>query len=47
MTEIIVSTDGSEASQQVLPLAASWARGLKLKLILLGVATAAADFDRR
>jgi nucleotide-binding universal stress UspA family protein len=37
MTELVVSTDGSEQSQQVLPLAASWARGLKLKLTLIGV----------
>lgn len=37
LTELVVSTDGSESSQQILPLAASWARGLKLKLVLIGV----------
>jgi nucleotide-binding universal stress UspA family protein len=37
MTEIVVSLDGSEASEAVLPVAVSWARELKLRLVLVGV----------
>lgn len=37
MTEIVVATDGSEESEQILPLAAKWARDFKLRLILIGV----------
>lgn len=39
MTEIVVSTDGSEDSEQILPLAAEWARSMKLKFTLVGVAS--------
>ena len=37
MAEIIVSLDGSEASEVVLPVAVAWARELKLRLALVGV----------
>lgn len=37
MVEIVVSLDGSPASEQIMRLAVDWARSLKLKLILVGV----------
>jgi nucleotide-binding universal stress UspA family protein len=37
MSELIVSLDGSEVSEQVLPTAVAWARELKLRLALVGV----------
>jgi nucleotide-binding universal stress UspA family protein len=40
MLEVVASLDGSIASEQVLPLAAEWARSLKLRLILIGVVAA-------
>ena len=43
MTEIVVSTDGSEDSEQILPLAADWARSMKLGLTLVGVASEKSD----
>lgn len=43
MTEIVVSTDGSEDSEQILPLAAEWAKSMKLKFTLIGVASEKSD----
>ena len=40
MLEVVASLDGSVASEQVLPLAAEWARSLKLSLVLVGVVAA-------
>jgi nucleotide-binding universal stress UspA family protein len=40
MLEVVASLDGSVASEQILPLAAEWARGLKLRLVLVGVVAA-------
>jgi nucleotide-binding universal stress UspA family protein len=40
MLEIVASLDGSVASERILPLAASWARTLKLNLVLVGVVAA-------
>lgn len=40
MLEVVASLDGSVASEQALPLAAEWARTLKLRLILVGVVAA-------
>jgi nucleotide-binding universal stress UspA family protein len=37
MTEIVVALDGSDESELALPLAAQWARELKLTLTLVGV----------
>ena len=37
MIEIVASLDGSAASEQVLRIAADWARTMKLKIILVGV----------
>ncbi len=46
MTEIVVSTDGSEDSEQILPLAAEWARSMKLKFTLIGVASEKSETTR-
>lgn len=40
MLELVASLDGSVASERILPLAASWARSLKLRLVLVGVVAA-------
>ena len=40
MLEVVASLDGSVASEQALPLAAEWARSLKLRLVLVGVVAA-------
>ncbi|MCX7621377.1 MAG: universal stress protein [Acidimicrobiales bacterium] len=37
MSEIVVSTDGSSASEQIIPLAVDWAAAFKLRFILVGV----------
>jgi nucleotide-binding universal stress UspA family protein len=37
MTEIVASLDGSPASEQILGLAAYWARNMKVRLTLVGV----------
>jgi nucleotide-binding universal stress UspA family protein len=37
LTEIIVALDGSNESEQVVPLAVDWAQDLKLRLVLAGV----------
>lgn len=37
MSEIVVTTDGSSASEQIIPLAVDWASAFKLRLILVGV----------
>jgi nucleotide-binding universal stress UspA family protein len=37
MSEIVVATDGSPASEQILPLAVTWAHQLKLTLTMVGV----------
>ncbi len=39
MTEIVVSTDGSAESEQIIPLAVEWAKAFKLKFTLIGVAS--------
>jgi len=46
MTEIVVSTDGSEDSEQILPLAAEWSRSMKLKFTLIGVASEKSETTR-
>lgn len=43
MTEIVAATDGSAASEEILPVAVSWARDLKLKFTLVGVVHNDAD----
>jgi nucleotide-binding universal stress UspA family protein len=40
MLEVVASLDGSVASERILPLAAAWARSLKLSLVLVGVVAA-------
>jgi nucleotide-binding universal stress UspA family protein len=40
MLEVVASLDGSVASEQILPVAAEWARALKLGLVLVGVVAA-------
>lgn len=40
MLEVVASLDGSVASEAILPLAADWARSLKLSLVLVGVVAA-------
>jgi nucleotide-binding universal stress UspA family protein len=37
MVEVVASLDGSPASEQILRLAADWARSMKLRLVLVGV----------
>lgn len=37
VAEIVVSLDGSEASEAVLPVAVAWARELKLRMTIVGV----------
>lgn len=37
MTELAVGLDGSSNAEQVLPMAAEWARALRLRLLLVGV----------
>ncbi|MCC5952983.1 MAG: universal stress protein [Acidimicrobiia bacterium] len=37
LTEIIVGLDGSPASEAMLPVAAAWARSMKLRLVVGGV----------
>jgi nucleotide-binding universal stress UspA family protein len=43
MVEVVASLDGSPASEQILRLAADWARSLKLRLILVGVVSETTD----
>ena len=45
MTEIVVATDGSTESEQILPLAAQWAQDFKLRLLLIGVVPAEKQDD--
>jgi nucleotide-binding universal stress UspA family protein len=42
ISEILVALDGSEASEQMLPVAVDWAKALKLRVTLAGVVRAGA-----
>src|SRR5690606_17866713 len=45
LAEIVASLDGSAASEAVLATAVEWARGLKLRLIVVGVVRPGTDAD--
>lgn len=43
LIELVVTLDGSPASEQILPVAVDWARVLKLRVILVGVVSAGSE----
>jgi nucleotide-binding universal stress UspA family protein len=43
MTELVVALDGSSSAEEVLPMAAEWCRDLRLRMVLLGVVSAAKE----